>query len=140
MNLSLRRTCKANNHRGEACRQAPLADKEFCFWHDPENEQDRQQARHLGGLNRKREATLAEVYDLGGLDTVAALRRFLEVAMYATLGLDNGVQRNRTIIAAVTAAARLLEVGELEARIEAIEAVMEPEVRRKAERLRQKRR
>lgn len=41
-----------------------------CFWHDPDSEKDRDQARHLGGVNRKKEGTLATVYEVGRLESV----------------------------------------------------------------------
>ena len=48
-----------------------------------------------------------------------------EIAVFDTLGLDNSLARSRTLIAAAQAAARLLEAGELEARIAALEAALE---------------
>ena len=46
------KTCKALNERREPCRQAPLQDGEFCFWHDPEHEKEATEARRLGGARR----------------------------------------------------------------------------------------
>ena len=117
-----RRSCEGKREQGDPCRQAPLRDRPFCFWHDPERRDEAQEARRLGGLRRKREHALAGAYDFEGLEEVGAIRRLLEVAALDCLALDNGVARNRTLIAAALAAAKLLETGELEDRVVALEA------------------
>ena len=122
--MSLKRTCRAVTSTGSPCRQAPQLDSDLCFWHDPTNEKEAAEARRLGGLNRKRAYTLQEVYDVEGLETVAELRRILQVALIGELGLENSHNRSRTLIALVSTAARLHEVGELEARVEELEGVL----------------
>jgi hypothetical protein len=74
---------------------------------------------------RKRERVLAGVYEFNGLGTVGDLRRLLDVAAIDTLGLDNSVARSRTLVAVAQAATRLLEVGELQDRLDRIEATLE---------------
>jgi hypothetical protein len=125
------RICKQLKDDGAQCKAPPLHDSNFCFWHDPGSEQDREQARRLGGVNRKRENTLATVYETAGIDSIEEIQRFVEVALYGTLALDNGIQRNRTLINGAMAAAKLLEVGELAARVEALEAVLGPKLPQK---------
>ena len=80
--------------------------------------------RRLGGLRKRKEGTLAVAYDLEGLDTVGGIRRVLDITITDALGLENGVARLRVLIAAAGAATRLLETGELEARLAALEAAM----------------
>ena len=106
---------------GRRCRAPALRDGRFCFWHDPAKEQEAAEARRLGGLRRGRERTLAVAYDLAGLSSVEAIRRILEIAIFDALGLENSVARARVLIAGGLAAARLLETGELEARLAALE-------------------
>ena len=48
-----------------------------------------------------------------------------EIAVLDTLGLDNGVQRNRVLGSLVMVAAKLLEVGELQERLDRVEAALE---------------
>lgn len=120
------RRCHAITDRGETCRQAPLHGQDFCFWHDPENASEAAEARRLGGLRRRRERTLQEAYALEGLDAVAGARRLLDVAVTEALALDNSLARSRVLIAAAHASARLLEVGELEDRLKALEAAVGP--------------
>ncbi len=104
----------------------PLRDSDFCVFHDPEHAEAVQEGRRLGGLRRRREGTLAAAYDFDGLDTIKELRRLLEIAALDTLNLENSVARNRALISAVLVATKLLEVGEHEERLGAIEAALGP--------------
>lgn len=102
-----------------------MREQPFCFWHSPDREEDAAEARRLGGLRRRREKTLAGAYDLAGLDSVGAIRRVLEIATLDALGLENSIARARVLISAALAAAKLLEVGELEARLASLESAVE---------------
>jgi hypothetical protein len=99
-----------------------LRDGSFCFWHDPEKAEEVAEARRLGGHRRRRERTLAVAYDLAGLGSIDAIRRIIEVAIFDVLGLDNSLNRARVLISGALAAAKLLETGELEERLAALEA------------------
>jgi hypothetical protein len=119
--LLVGRTCKGFSNKGERCRATPLRDADFCIFHDPEYAEAVKEGRRLGGLRRRREGTLAAAYDFDGLAAVRDLRRLLEIVTIDTLNLDNSVARNRVLIAAVLAGAKLLEVGEFESRLESLE-------------------
>jgi hypothetical protein len=119
------RTCLGVNQQREPCRQAPLRDSEFCFWHDEAHAAEAAEARRLGGLRRRREGTLAGAYDVESLATTPDLRRLLEIAAYDALGLENSVARVRAITAIVQVGARLLETGEIEDRVTALEEAVE---------------
>ncbi|MFV2064264.1 MAG: hypothetical protein ACC726_12240 [Chloroflexota bacterium] len=118
------RTCTGTTPDGRPCRAWPLRDESSCLFHSTERADEVAEGRRLGGLRRRRERTLASAYDLESLTTVAALRRLLEIAALDTLGLENSVARSRTLVAVVAAGSRLLEVGELEARLTALEAAL----------------
>lgn len=122
----VKRTCKGISKGGERCPVAPMQDRDFCFFHDPESQTEAAEARRLGGLRRKREGTLLGAYQLEGLDTVAGIRRFLEIGLLDLVSLENSVARDRAIFTGILAAAKLLEVGELEERLEAVEASLGP--------------
>ena len=62
----IRRQCAFRLASGEPCRAPPLKDGDFCLMHSPEHAQEVQEARRLGGLRRKREATLSGAYDFEG--------------------------------------------------------------------------
>ena len=117
----MRRQCAFHLPSGEPCRAAPLHDSQFCLMHSPEHAQEVQEARRLGGLRRKREATLSGAYDFEGLETVSGIRRLVEVAVMDTLGMENSISRNRTLAYLAQVALRTLEVGDLEERIIVLE-------------------
>ena len=117
-----RRSCSTVTSAGR-CRATPMREADHCFWHSPEHQDEVAEARRLGGQRRKRERIVSGVYDLEGLDTIPKIRRILEVAVLDTLGLENSINRSRALASLATAAARLLEAGELEERVEALEAV-----------------
>ena len=62
---------------------------------------------------------------LQGLAAVAE-RRLLEIAALDALGLENSVARVRAITTVVQVGARLLEVSELQQRLEDLEAAVRP--------------
>jgi hypothetical protein len=120
----LGRGCNFELPDGRLCRATPLRDGPLCFWHAPDREEEAAEARRLGGLRRRREKTVSGAYDFAGLGSIEAIRRILEIATIDALGLDNSIARARVLIAAVLAAAKLLETGELEERLAALEAVV----------------
>ena len=103
------------------------------MFHSPEHQEEVAEGRKLGGLRRRREKTLASAYDIESLTSVAALRRLLEIAAFDTLALENSLPRSRTLVAVVTAGSKLLEVGELQARLAALEAATGRDQRRDRE-------
>lgn len=119
--LSQSRCQAANKETGEPCRQAPLRGERYCFWHSPTHAEEAAEARRLGGQRRKRERVVSGAFDFDGLASIPEILRLVEVAALDTLGLENSVARNRTLVAVAQAAAGLYEKGELEARLAAIE-------------------
>ena len=118
------RHCAVLMAGGRQCRAAPLIDGAFCLLHDPAKAQEAGEARRLGGFRRRREGTIVVAYDLESLGTVEGIVRVLDIALRDVLGLDNSVPRNRVLIGVAQAAARLLEVGDLAARVASLEAAV----------------
>jgi len=118
------RTCLGERPDGQRCRSWPIRDEPYCLWHSPDREEEAADARRLGGLRRRREKAVSGAYDFAGLDSIPAIRRILEIATIDTLGLDNSIVRSRTLISAAVAAAKLLETGELEARLATLELAL----------------
>ena len=120
------RTCNARRDDGEPCGAAPLRDGLYCLMHDPAQADVVAEGRRLGGSRRRKEATVAGAYDIEGLDTVPQLRRIVAIVLTDALSMENSVARGRLLLAATQTAAKLLEVGELEQRLEEVEAIMGP--------------
>ena len=119
------RQCAFRKPDGHPCRAAPLTNDEFCFLHSLEHAEDVAEARRLGGLRRRREVAVAGAYEFNSLETVADRRRLLDIAALDTLGLENSIARSHTLGYLVGVAAKLLETGELEQRLAALEAVVQ---------------
>jgi hypothetical protein len=109
---------------GRDCGAPPGRDSRFCFWHDPDKADEVTEAQRLGGVRRKRERTIAAAYDFTGLGSIDAIRRILEVATTDALSLENSIARVQALISAALAAAKLLETGELEARLAVLELAL----------------
>ena len=116
------RGCTATTADGQPCGSPALRGEPFCNMHHPDHAAEVAEARRLGGLRRRKEATLASVYNLGDAGTVEGAARLLHIAALETLALENSVARNRTLVAAATASVRVIEAAELEARIAALES------------------
>ena len=83
-----------------------------------------QEARRLGGLRRKREATISRAFQFDSLNSVEGIRRIIEVAVLDTLSMENGIARNRTLAYLAQVALHTLEVGDIESRLTALEEVV----------------
>lgn len=116
-----RRWCQAARRNGAACHAAPLFGSPYCFVHDPGRASDRARARRLGGFRRTR--PLAEPVPMVPLRNADAIRLILEETCGEVRRLEPGVAKARTIAYIAGVALRVLEVGELEARVAALEQV-----------------
>jgi hypothetical protein len=119
-----RRSCAFVMPDDRACRAGPQRDRPYCFAHDPERAEEAAEARRLGGLRRRKEGAIAVAYDLPGLDTVAGIRRLLDIVVTDGVGLENGIARLRVLISTAAAATNPLKVGDFEERLTALEAVV----------------
>ena len=123
------RTCRAETGKGEPCRQAPLQESEFCFWHSPDHMTEAAEARRLGGLRRRKERAVSGAYEVEGLATVDQIRRLIEIAVLDTLSMENSIARSRTLGYLGQVALKVLEVGDFQERLAALEAAMGPRLR-----------
>ncbi len=115
------RACSALNQNQQQCGQAPILDSDFCFWHSPDHAEEAAEARRLGGLRRRKERTVAGAYDFEGLETVDQIRRLVEVAAVDTLSLENSLARSRTLAYLAQVSVNLIEKGNLDERLRALE-------------------
>src|SRR3954453_17110481 len=122
----MQRSCSFIKEGGGRFMASPLQDKDLCFFHDPETQEAAAEARRLGGIRRRRESTIVGAYEVGELDTVDDLRRLLQIAVIDTLGLENSISRSRTLGYLAQVGAQLLERGEMEQRLQELEAMLPP--------------
>src|SRR5213593_4869202 len=61
------------------------------------------------------------VYHFEGLGHVKDIRRLIEIAVYDTLGMENSLQRPRTLAYLAQTALKSLEVGEVRDRLAVLE-------------------
>lgn len=128
------RACKGLRTNGEACAAPPLTDGSYCLWHDPAHVDVVAEARKVGGSRRRKEATIAVAYDFAGLASVDQIRRLVEVAVIDTLSIENSISRARTLAYLAQTATKLLEVGELEDRLQRVEQALGPRLQREKRR------
>ena len=124
------RACNSSKRDGSPCGAPPLRESDFCLMHDPAHADDVQEGRRLGGQRRRREVIVSNAYDFDGLGSVEQIRRLVEIAVVDTLGLDNSIARARTLAYLAQSATKLLEVGELEQRLERVEGALGPRLQK----------
>jgi hypothetical protein len=107
---------------GRPCRATPLRDEPFCFWHSPETAEEAAEARRIGGLHRRKKKTVGAIYGFHGLRTIEDNQALLETAAIETLALENSISRNRALAGFAAVGAKLIEVGDHEERLRALEA------------------
>ena len=117
--------CAGVKENGLPCQAPKLRDGDYCLMHSPEHAEEMAEARRLGGLRRRREVAVSGAYEFAGLQTVADIRRILEIGVLDTLGLENSIARARTLAYLAMTAIKLLDVGELEQRLGALEAAIQ---------------
>jgi hypothetical protein len=121
----LGRACSYLMPNGRPCRATPLRDEPHCFWHSPETAEEAAEARRVGGLHRRKKKTVASIYGFHGLRTIEDLQSLLETAAVETMALENTIARNRAIGGFISVGAKLIEVGDLEARLALLEVALE---------------
>ncbi len=115
------RGCTGLKENGQPCNAPKLQDGNYCLMHSPEHATEAAEARRLGGL-RRREVAVTGAFEFPGLESVADIRRLLEIAVLDTLGLENSIARARTLAYLATTAIKLLESGEFEERLASLES------------------
>ena len=137
------RDCTERRKDGNPCGMPPLADSEFCFAHDPRNRREAQAARRKGGVARQinqRGRAAKNTGEKSGeksgnppplLRSVTDIQEVLEQAVGDVLALENSALRSRTLGYLSQIALRALEVGDLEARLNALESQLSAQPRRR---------
>ena len=119
------RGCTFEKVQGVLCRAPARRGESFCFWHAPDTAEEAAEARRVGGLHRRKKKTVASIYGFHGLRTIEDLQSLLETAAVETMALENTIARNRAIGGFISVGAKLIEVGDLEARLALLEVALE---------------
>src|SRR5215210_2083629 len=118
------RACTYQMPNGRPCRATPMRDEPYCFWHAPETAEEAAEARRLGGLHRRKKKTVGAIFGFRGLRTIEDNQALLETAAIETLALENSVARNRALASYTATGAKLIELGDHEERLRALEVAV----------------
>ena len=121
--------CKATNARGSPCGQRPVSERAYCFWHDPDLEQERREAVRLGGQNHRREQTLSTIYDVDGISTAEDIKRYIEIGLKGLLALENSIARDRALISGGGTALDAYERLNVAKEVAEIRSILDPRAR-----------
>lgn len=122
--MTQRRDCKAITASGQPCPNAAQAESDYCFTHDPTKAGPRARAHARGGRR-------ARIRHAGNLSAIPAQIRsladtlmLLDYCLAELLAHENSISRARAILQLAGEYRATLAVGELEARIAAIEQAL----------------
>jgi hypothetical protein len=129
--------CQGPTKTGGPCQMAPLRDSAHCWIHDPSKAAERALARKRGGQRSRTGGTV--IADLGAgmtpptsISTMPAIQAGLDLVWCDTFAQPNSGQRSRTLVTVLLAAVKCNEVGELEARLAALEQTVNKQTGRAA--------
>lgn len=109
--------CKATRRDGQPCRAPAGYNSEYCFMHSPERAQEAQEARRAGGRNQAK-PTPAEPANLRTIDDqIGAIEETIDRVRRG----DEPVNVARLVLYGISLARPLVELGEIEARLQALE-------------------
>jgi len=113
--------CAAKAANGAPCQAWALHGHRHCFRHSPEHAEEAAEASRLGGLRKRKEATVATIYEFEGFDEPEDVLRLLQVAVTDTLSLENSTKRTRTLVYAASVAIRVWETIHFDRRLHQLE-------------------
>lgn len=115
--------CKAKTATGQPCKMKALKGERFCFTHNPATRAQQAKARKAGGQSRHTPHAGDPALIPGQIGDVAAARKILDYVKDELLAADNSIPRNRALLALFDSFIKAHEIGELEERIAALEAM-----------------
>lgn len=115
------RRCKGVRATGEPCRSTAVDESNHCWAHKPGNEAARKAASARGGANRSTVARAAKALPADMRDVAALILRSLQAVEAETMKPGQA----GAIAALAGAYVRVVDAGDVEARIAALEAALE---------------
>jgi hypothetical protein len=89
----------------------------ICYWCSPGRKKEVQEARWLGKLRRKQESIASSAYQFKSLVSLDGIMRIVLIAV----SVENSISCARTLAYLAQVALRILEVGEIEESVTALE-------------------
>lgn len=114
--------CKAKTASGQPCKMQALKGGRFCFNHAPEAVAERAQARKRGGENRHTPHFADESILPKDVQSIDDARNLLTYTLQEVAGMDNTIARARVFLALFDGFIKSIEIGDIEARLQALEA------------------
>lgn len=115
--------CKAKTTNGQACQAQAIKGSTFCFTHDPASGAARAKARKRGGQRRRVSHYGDESMIPREVRTLDDANKILAYTLAETVPMENSIARARLLLALYDSFVKSFEVGELEKRIQALEAM-----------------
>lgn len=115
-------SCKARTKTGEPC-SANAGASGLCWAHDPALGAKRAEAHKHGGRQIRKGMATPFPND-ADVKTAVGLRRYMEQVIKETWQLEPGISRSRTLGYLAQVQKGVLETGELEERVKAIETAL----------------
>ncbi len=115
--------CKTRTKSGKACAGQAVGGGAYCFTHDPSRASARARARKLGGKHRRKSSN-AQPFPACDPKLAQGLSVFLESVMRGAWDLDIEPPLARTLGYLAAVQQKILQVGEIEDRLAALEAAV----------------
>jgi hypothetical protein len=93
----------------------------ICYWCSPGRKKEVQEARWLGKLRRKQESIASSAYQFKSLVSLDGIMRIVLIAVLDAVSVENSISCARTLAYLAQVALRILEVGEIEESVTALE-------------------
>lgn len=115
--------CKAKTKAGVQCSNGG-GESGYCFVHNPAEAVKRASARKRGGVHRAAQHGGDSTTIPDDVKSVADVLKVLQYTLQELIVQPNGVIRARALISCAMGFLKALEVGELETRLEQVEAIL----------------
>ena len=112
--------CKGKLKNRKPC-SAHAGTSGYCWAHDPKLARKRAQAHKRGSRNSRHSVPASAFPEDADPTTALGLQKAIATVFLDTWKLENSVARSRALAYLASAQKSIIEVGELEARIEALE-------------------
>lgn len=113
--------CKAKTASGQPCKMGALKGSKFCFTHSPSTRAKQAAARKKGGENRHTPHFADRSTLPTDVNSLPEARKLLTYTLAEVAGMDNSIARARILLALFDSFIRSIEIGEIEARLQALE-------------------